>query len=88
MHALDILSTNDWGDLYRTPEKPLKPLADKMYRACAQKDQALTKIRTLNFLLIDVSQQDSKGPDPVCGRSQCGLWRGGEIDSVVHVNLI
>ena len=36
-------------DFYRFPEKSPKWSADKMYRACALKDQTLKKIRTLHF---------------------------------------
>ena len=36
------------GDFYRIPEKSPKPSADKMNRACEQRDQTLKKIRTLH----------------------------------------
>ena len=37
------------ADFYRIPEKSPKSSADKMNRACEQKDQTLKKIRTLHF---------------------------------------
>ena len=48
-HALYTLGpATILGDFHRIPERSAKSSADKMYRACEQKDQILKKIRTLH----------------------------------------